>query len=90
MNGNLDIKAITGGLNSFFRRFHTLLFFLVVSGGLFVAILMLLAIINLSSTAASTSDQTIDGTFDEATIQRIDQDSNEQILPGSRESPFVE
>lgn len=90
MNGNIDIKGIGRGVNSFIRRFHTLLFFLLISGGLFVAILMLLAIINLSASTASTSDNAINGTFDEATIQRVDQDSVEQITPGARPSPFVE
>lgn len=90
MKNNINLTSFIKGFAGFIRRFHTLLFFLVVSGGLFVAILMLLSIISLSSTTASNSNQTIDGTFDEATIQRVKQDSTEQITPGPRQSPFVE
>lgn len=90
MGGDINLKGITQGFGSFIRRFHTILFFLVVSSGLFVAILMLLSIINLSATPAASSDQTINGTFDDETIRRINQDSAEQITPGSRQSPFVE
>lgn len=90
MKKDMNITGVFTGIGSFLRRFHTLLFFLAVSGGLFVAILMLLSIIALSSTTASSSTQNIDGSFDEATIQRVQADSTEQITPGSRLSPFVE
>jgi hypothetical protein len=67
-----------------------LLFFLVVSGGLFVAIMVLISIINISSGTASSSDNAIKGTFDEETIQRIQQDSSTTAKPGNRPSPFTE
>jgi hypothetical protein len=89
-NNSINLSDITRSIGTFFRRFHTLLFFLVVSGGLFVAILMLLGIIALSSSQATSSDQTVNGTFDEATIQRIDQDSAPPVTPTGRSSPFVE
>ena len=90
MKGNVDLSVLLRGFSGFMRRFHTLLFFLIVSGGLFVAILMLLNIINLSSSTAESSDQTINGTFDEPTIQRLEQDATVPITPGGRVSPFVE
>lgn len=90
MKNSINLSGIIKSFGAFIRRFHTLLFFLVVSGGLFLAILMLLSIISLSSTTATNSNQTVDGAFDEATIQRVKQDSVEQITPGSRQSPFVE
>lgn len=90
MKNNLNIAGVVKNIGSFIRRFHTLIFFLIVSGGLFVAILMLLSIISLSSTTATSSTQTVNGAFDEATLQRLKQDSTEQITPGSRQSPFVE
>jgi hypothetical protein len=90
MKSSMSLTDLTRLINGFFRRFHTLLFFLAVSGGLFAAIVMLLGIINLSSSVATSSDQTVDGTFDEATIQRINQDSVQPATPGTRSSPFVE
>lgn len=90
MKTSTDITAIGSGIMTFVRRFHTILFFLVVSVGLFVAIAMLVSIINLSSTTATSSAQTIDGSFDEATITRLKQSSSGQINPGARPSPFVE
>ena len=90
MKKSLNVAGVFVKIGYFFRRFHTLLFFLLVSGGLFIAILMLLSIISLSSTTASSSTQNINGTFDEETIQRVKTDSTDQITPGARRSPFVE
>lgn len=90
MKNNIKLSVIFEGFGIFVRRFHTLLFFLIVSGGLFVAILMLLSIISVSSSAAGSSDQAINGSFDEETIQRLERNTTEQVGPGSRPSPFVE
>ncbi|MBC7512344.1 hypothetical protein H7142_01630 [Candidatus Saccharibacteria bacterium] len=90
MKKGFSVSSVLVKVGYFFRRFHTLLFFLTVSGGLFIAILMLLSIISLSSTTASGSTQNIDGAFDEETIQRVKTDSTDQITPGARRSPFVE
>lgn len=90
MKNSIDIADLGKGLSGFLRRFHTLLFFLVVSGGLFAAIALLLSIIALSSTTATSASQTINGTFDENTIQRLKQSSSAQATPGARPSPFVE
>ena len=77
-------------LAAFLHRFHTILFFLVVSGGLFVAIMTLISIVNMSSDSASTSDNAVNGSFDEDTIKRVQQDATTTPQPGSRASPFVE
>jgi len=90
MKNDVKISNLTAPILVFFRRFHTLLFFLAVSGGLFVAIMMLLSIINLSSSTAASSDNAINGSFDEDTIRRLRLDSSKVITPGSRQSPFVE
>lgn len=87
---SMTVSDLTRSLGVFLKRFHTLLFFLAVSGGLFAAIIMLLGIINLSSSVATSSDQAIDGTFDEVTIQRINQSAAPPVIPGARSSPFVE
>jgi len=89
-NNSINVSDMMRLVGAFFRRFHTLLFFLAVSGGLFAAILMLLGIIGLSSSVATSSDQTVNGTFDEATILRIKQDNAPLATPGTRSSPFVE
>ena len=89
MNGSIDIKMIGTGFVKFIRRFHTIIFFLVVSGGLFAAIVMLLGIIALSSTKATTSNQIIDANFDEDTISRLKQSKSEATASG-RQNPFSE
>lgn len=90
MKSNVSIGSLLRPLVAFVRRFHTLLFFLAVSGGLFAAIFVLLSDIKLSSTVAPSSDQTINGTFDEETIKRIEQDVGQTTTPGPRSSPFSE
>lgn len=90
MKTSINISSIFAGLLAFTRRFHTILFFLAVSGGLFAAIVMLLNVISLSSIPATSSSQNINGTFDEETIRRIKTGSAGQATPGGRQSPFVE
>ncbi len=90
MKSDINLSGITKGFGAFFKRFHVILFFLVVSGSLFVAIAMLLSIISLSSTTAPSSDQAVNGAFDEATINRLKSDESAQATPSGRQSPFVE
>lgn len=87
---NIQLSGIIGPIASFLRRFHMLLFFLLVSGGLFAAIMVLISIVNTSSSTAATSDNAINGNFDQETIQRVEQDTTTIAQPGSRPSPFVE
>jgi hypothetical protein len=86
---SLSITTLFHPLISFLRRFHTLMFFLLVSGGLAAAILVLISIVSVSSLTASTSDQTINGTFDQTTIDRIQRQAS-PAQPSGRLSPFVE
>lgn len=90
MKNSLDMSSIAKSFSTFLKRFHTILFFLVVSSGLFAAIAMLLGIISLSDTTATSSTQTIDGTFDEITIGQLSNPTSTQASPGDRVSPFVE
>lgn len=90
MKSTMSFSKITNVLGSFFQRFHTIIFFMIVSTGLFVAILMLLSVISLSSSTTSSYKQSINGSFDEATIQRIEQRSSGESAAGDRLSPFVE
>lgn len=90
MKSNIRLSAIVDPVAGFLRRFHMLLFFLLVSGGLFIAIMVLISIINVSSNSNVSSDNAINGSFDEDTIRRIEQDTTNTALPGNRPSPFVE
>ncbi len=87
---NLNISDLLKPFVRFIRRFHTILFFLIVSGSLFAAIVTLMSIISFSSGTSTVSDQSINGTFDEATINKIKDKSSTSGQPGSRPSPFVE
>jgi hypothetical protein len=90
-NASIDLTKIKQAILGFFRRFHTILFFLLVSCGLFVAIIVLLGIINTSSRVGPADTNGVGASFDQATIDRInDLDTASDSKPGSRESPFVE
>jgi hypothetical protein len=86
----INLSGIFSLIAGFLRRFHMLLFFLLVSGGLFMAITALISIVTVSSNSAVTSDNTVNGTFDEDTIKRIEQNTTTTPQPGNRPSPFVE
>lgn len=86
---NLNLTNLFRPLVSFVRRFHTLLFFLVVSSSLAIAILVLISIIALAPLSAPTSDKAINGTFDQDTIDRIERGTTPS-QPSGRQSPFVE
>lgn len=90
MKNNITLSGLTKPLSQFLRRFHTLLFFLLVSGGLFVAILALMSIIETSSKVASNSDNAISGQFDQTTIQQLKQKSTPATPQGDRSNPFAE
>ena len=81
----------TKPLANFFRRFNAIIFFLLVSACLFIAILLLLPITSLSSDESQTSGQTIDSSFDQSTIDRLRSGgASTSHQPGERKSPFSE
>lgn len=92
MKNNVSVTELIKPLERFFRRFHTIIFFLIVSVGLFTAIVILLPITSLTSKESQTTGQTIDGSFDQATIDRLRKgnSSTSTYTPGPRKSPFVE
>lgn len=90
MKNDVTISSLTKPLVAFVKRFHTILFFLAVSGGLFVAILMLLSIITLSSSTAPSSDNAVSGSFDDQTIKLLEDGTGPGATPKGRASPFVE
>ena len=94
----MDISLITikRSITTFLKRYHIVLFVVIVLGGLGSAVLLLNNTVNLSgesngyiSTANSTS-------FDQATINRInqlkspDQNNSALDLTKGRTNPFVE
>jgi len=90
MKNEVTVDGIIRPIIGFFRRFHTILFFLVVSGGLFAAILMLLSIISVASGQANSADNAVSGSFDEETIRQLENGSSAKTTPKGRASPFVE
>lgn len=89
-SGNIQLGTILEPLAHFVKRFHTLLFFLLVSAGLFVAILMIMSVVSLSSTTSSTANQAVSGSFDEQTINRLQQSTTSPTKHSGRLSPFSE
>lgn len=76
---------------SFLKRFHAIIFFLIVSACLFIAIFLLLPITNLSTNNSPATGQTIDDSFDQATIDRLRGGASTNVpQPSERASPFVE
>jgi hypothetical protein len=90
MKNDQSISALFAPIAGFLKRFHTLLFFLIVSGSLFLAIVSLLDIIEVSSSTSTSSDQAINGNFDKETIQKIKDGGSINVTPGKRTSPFSE
>lgn len=92
------MKLESGNIGSFFepfasfiKRFHTILFFLIVSLGLGFAIFVLLNIINESSRGAASGTNMVNATFDTETIDRINKLGQETpSSAGKRPNPFVE
>lgn len=88
---NMNIKSLLRGFIAFFRRFQTILFFLSVSTGLAVSMLLLLSIIELSNQTGDESDELISDSFDSETIKRINElNQNRLTQQGERASPFEE
>lgn len=88
---SISFRELGSRLGKIVRRYHLLLFFLAVSSGLFVSIAILLPITSLSSSEATSSEKTLDTSFDQATIQRLQsKSSSNPSAPGQRKNPFSE
>ena len=90
--GSVSLSDLGKPVTKFLKRFHTIIFFLIVSAGLFTAIVILLPITNLSSVNSGVTGQTIDSSFDQTTIDQLQNGSSTEstYTPGERKSPFVE
>lgn len=84
----------SNSLTVFFGRYHALLFFLILSAGICVALFMLLRIVNSSNPGDTAADaQRINTSFDETTIERLRElsdDTTSSSTPSGRVNPFVE
>jgi hypothetical protein len=93
---NMNFKATKKAIAAFLRRFHVTLFVLIVFGGLALVVFMLNSVIIRSSDTSGYTPETPNATFDQATIDRIeelqtrDQSGGTLQFPPGRTNPFVE
>lgn len=93
MKQSIDLKNVSKALTRFFERYHTIVFFLFLGIGLAVCMIMIVQIINLSSQTDMSGVTPIDQTFDEATVERLqelDRSDQQPHTPSGRVNPFVE
>jgi len=92
---NISLTSIKQSVITILHRYHVVLFVLTIVGGL-VAVILLLNSIIISSSNVSTYTSPDDATFDQATINRIEQlksstdNGGQPTLPSGRTNPFVE
>lgn len=97
MKTDLDLSKIVPLISTFFQRFHTTIFIVIIVFGLSYAVLALNGLIaEASNTTTQPSDIPGATSNDQATIDRIKElhSSSEApgsiSLPGGRINPFVE
>lgn len=95
MKQSIDLRSIQKTLSLFLGRFHAIIFFVILSGLLIGCIVVILSIINLSGTSDPGTDAQVDQSFDETTIDRLNQlqgtDSDKEFqLPDGRINPLAE
>lgn len=99
MNSDIKIsfstEAIKKSFLTFIRRFHVVIFVIVVLGGLAIIIFLLNTVVVTSSQANGYTPDINNSTFDQATIKKIENlqttgQSNQLALPPGRTNPFVE
>ena len=71
MNQSLDVNAIGPALTKFFKRYHSILFFMVLGGGLAVCMFVIISIIGASNVVDESLVTPINSTFDQQTIDQI-------------------
>lgn len=94
MNLSLALKRIRGTIAHFIGRFHVLIFVLTVVVGVSIALLLLVNILS-SSSAKEGAQPAAPTTFDQKTIDRIDQFNTHDSgadnfsLPSGRINPLA-
>lgn len=96
MNVTFALTAVKQAFFKFLRRFHVIIFVLIVFGGLAIIVLMLNTIIVDSTNNDGYIPDTPNANFDQATIDRIEElktrDQSDQpfTIPPGRSNPFAE
>lgn len=96
MNVSTAFAAIAQAFVRFLHRFHITIFVLIVFGGLAIIVLMLNGIIIRSSDSGDYTPETPSASFDQATIDRIEelktrnQADQPFTIPPGRSNPFAE
>ncbi len=91
----LSPDVIKKAIAKFLRRFHVVIFVIVVLGGLAIIIFLLNSVIVTSTQANGYTPDINNSSFDKATIKKIENlqttgQSNQLTLPPGRTNPFVE
>jgi len=88
----IPITANVRSIVKFLRKFHAIIFFLIVSICLFSAIFILLPVTSITSDKSQATNKSIDGSFDENTINKLRNGTNTgaSYQPGERTNPFNE
>jgi hypothetical protein len=95
-NLSLSLSSIKKAVFTFLNRFHILLFVFIVVGGAAIVVFRLNGIIISSSESNGYTSDAGNATFDQATIDRIEElktrnQTNGQLdLSKGRTNPFVE
>ena len=95
---NIDLSKVPAKLSSLLRRFHVVLFVVVVFGSLAVAVLVLSSILQTSTTPSDQLDTStgLSSSFDQTTIDRVgklrtgSESPANSSLPQGRINPFAE
>ena len=92
----ISLSPMKKSITSFFARYHVVVFSVIVIGGLAAVILILSSIIQSSTQTTDYSPKANNASFDEATIDRVnqlksrDETAGELVFPDGRINPFVE
>ena len=96
MKQSIDLSTIGKSISAFFGRYHTIVFFLIISSALVACITIIMTIIGLSTSTDSAATEQLYRSFDEQTMERLgelrDAGSGGTLkLPdGVRTNPFSE
>lgn len=93
---DISLTSLTKSLSHVFKRYHVIIYVLVILGGLGAAIFTLNATVNLSGESGDYVSNANNTRFDAATIERInqlrsvDQENTSINFNNGRTNPFVE
>jgi len=93
---NDSIKNIFIKISDDFKKYNLTIFIVVLVGGLSTAVILLSDILQISRDASSTQQSSDNITFDQQTIDRVnqlttsDESSGDYVKPQGRINPFAE